>query len=45
MRLKLFFVFILISLPFIVAKPILGLCYYTLFNLLRPEMLFWGAAG
>lgn len=42
MRVTLFKLFIYALLPIIVLRPTFGIFVYTFFNLIRPEMLFWG---
>lgn len=36
---------ILLSVPFIIKKPIIGLLLYASGNIIRPEMLVWGTGG
>ena len=44
MRLAVFLLYIFGSVPFILRGPFYGICLYTFFNLIRPEMLFWGSS-
>jgi probable O-glycosylation ligase (exosortase A-associated) len=42
MRLLLLVLFIVISIPLVIRRPLLGLMIYFGMNVVRPEMLFWG---
>ena len=42
MRQYIFWALIVISIPYILKKPFWGVVLYTAFNIIRPEMLFWG---
>jgi len=42
MRLYIFWIFILSSIPFILVNPTIGIMIYSCMNIVRPELLFWG---
>jgi len=42
LRATIYWAFIFGSLPFIWRRPLWGLILYTFFNIVRPEMFFWG---
>lgn len=43
MRYYAFMALVLGSLPIILRRPFVGLVLYTVLNLIRPELLFWGS--
>lgn len=37
--------FIIVSIPMVFRRPLIGLIIYLCANIIRPEMLFWGGSG
>jgi hypothetical protein len=44
MRISLLLLLIIISIPLVLRRPLLGISIYLGLNIIRPEMLFWGGA-
>ncbi len=45
MREYIFWAFLLLSIPYIFKRPFWGVVLYSAFNIIRPEMLFWGGSA
>ena len=44
MRQIILWLFLTISIPYVLRRPLIGLMIYLGFNIVRPEMLFWGSS-
>jgi hypothetical protein len=44
MRISLLLLLLVISIPLVLRRPLLGISIYLGLNIIRPEMLFWGQA-